>query len=147
PSLMQNWRGQIVRLLGDTPSANLLALVLAGGTLVLVALLWRGPGNRGRWEPGTPNWDRRWAATLLAALLITPYLLPHDLCLAIVPGWILAAHPAGNRAWGAWIAAGWGAGLLVLNATLPLIPAVLWMAGTAGLLFWQLHHHQEATPL
>src|SRR5439155_17741075 len=90
PAGMQNWRGLTTHLLGDTPAAGVATLVLAGGSLALLGWAWLGAG-RGQWQPGTAAWDRRWIATLLVGLLLSTYLLPHDLALAVVPGWMLVA--------------------------------------------------------
>ncbi len=139
PSGMENWRGQVVRLLGDTPNANLLALGLMGLSLLLVGALWLSPRlGGGRWQPDNPAWSRRWAVSLLAHQLITPYLLLHDLTLILVPGWILAAGAIADhdRRMIAWLWLGWGVTLLSLAASgWPLAPTGLWILLTVG---WSL---------
>ena len=134
PAQMQSWRGLFARLLGDgalatgfTVGATLLSLA------VVVALWWRTDLRPGR--PGRLDWDGRWAVTLLLALLVDPHLLPHDLALALVPGWILAAAalrgPA-PRPLTAWLGLGWALGLLTLYHDLPVPIMVFWLAITAG---------------
>lgn len=138
PASMPNWRGSLIQLFGDSALVNQAALAAALLSLGVVGALWLGGGAD--WAPETPRWSRRWAATLLAHQLISPYLLPHDLTLAIVPGWILAADPefARSRPLQAWLWAGWGLGLLVItNGALAVLPATLWTAATVGLLFWR----------
>ncbi len=147
PTQMQNWRGLFTRTLGDTPFANTLTLVVAGLSLALVACLWLGPG-RAAWQPGSQAWNRRWAATLLANLLITPYLLPHDLALVLVPAWILAADALAraDRRLAAWLWLGWALGFLLLSTAIPIPPAVPWLVGTVGWLLWQARP-ARATPI
>jgi hypothetical protein len=76
---------------------------------------------------------------LFMALLVSPHVEPHDLTLAIVPGWILAAHAVriSDRPLIAWLWVGWLCGFVAaVAATLPSAPAVVWMAATAVWLLW-----------
>lgn len=144
PSSMENWRGQVVRLLGDTPAANLLSLGVAALSLALVGVLWRSRrAGGGTWQPDSPAWSRRWAVALLAQQLITPYLLLHDLTLALVPGWILvslATAEQDGRMIG-WLWLGWGTTLLSLAAGgWPLAPTGLWLILTTAGLAYRLVH-------
>jgi hypothetical protein len=149
PAFMQNWRGLFIRLFGDGSIAGGLAVAATVLSLALVVLLWAGPGPlraRGR-HPGTAGWDRRWAMTLLIALLVNPHLLPHDLTPALVPAWMLAAAvlPAAPRGWIAWLWAGWVAGFVaMLYNSFVLSPAVLWLIATVALLV--RHTLQQPTP-
>jgi hypothetical protein len=136
PAGMQNWRGLIIHLLGDTALANTVTLVVSGLSLLGLAALWLGPG-RGRWQPDTPTWSRLWIITLFANLLVTPYLLPHDLALAVVPGWLLAAGSWGTGRHAAWLGLGWALGFTTASPALPVPPAVLWMLLTVGWLAWE----------
>ena len=142
PSSMENWRGQVVRLLGDSQTANALALGLSALSLLGVAWIWLKPRpGATTWQPASPDWSRRWAFSLLAQQLITPYLLLHDLTLALVPGWILAslAFTAGDRRAVGWLWLGWGTTLLALTASgWPLAPTGLWLVLTCSALAWRL---------
>ncbi len=144
PTTMQNWRGLLTRLFGDTALTNNLALVAAALTLGVIAWIWIGAGRQA-WTPGTPDWNRRWAATLCAALLSTPYLLPHDLALVLVPAWILAADALerADRRLAAWLWLGWALGFLLLSMAIPIPPAVPWLVGTVGWLLWQARWRQS----
>jgi hypothetical protein len=142
PATMQNWRGLFARLLADTPPATILTGVATVLSLALICGIWlrpaRTPADGRHTDPAA--WDRRWAITLLVALLVNPHLQPHDLTLALVPGWILAAHlaPASARGWLVWLWAGWVAGFVaMLYNTFLLGPAVLWLIATVALLVWR----------
>jgi hypothetical protein len=152
PLLMQNWRGQASLLLGDNATANTVATGLSLVSLVALALLWWGR-DRARWQPATPAWSRRWAGTLLIAMLTVPYLLPPDFALAIVPGWILAylAVERQQRGLGLWVGAGWLVGLAMLSGPvrplgIPIMLTVLWMVITVGWLLWDEFHAPAPAP-
>jgi alpha-1,2-mannosyltransferase len=137
PATMQNWRGLFARLLADTPPATVLTSLATVLSLALVCGIWlRAPRlARGPLPADRAAWDWRWAITLLVALLVNPHLQPHDLALALVPGWILAAHLAPARGWLIWLWAGWVTGFIAMlyNTFLPG-PAVLWLIVTLVLL-------------
>jgi hypothetical protein len=61
--------------------ADILALLLTIGGIVVVVLLWR----RTLWEPATKEWDMRLAATFALGLLISPHLYLYDLMLLLLP--------------------------------------------------------------
>jgi hypothetical protein len=139
---MQNWRGLLTRLLGDTPVTTTLTLLASLITLALVLRLWMGPDRR-PWQPGTPAWDRRWAATLFASLLTVPYLITHDLTMALAPLWILAADAVARRSrrLAGWL---WLGHIVTLEAIyslapggIPLAPTIYWLILTFGWLVWR----------
>ncbi len=85
PQLMQSWYG-----LTFTLFANQTVAMVAFGLLVLLTvglLLWLW--QRLPWQPEGVQWSLGWAATLVAALLITPYLHPHDLVVLALPALIV----------------------------------------------------------
>ena len=152
PATMQNWRGLFARLLGDTPPATVLTGVATVLSLALIFVIWLRPARASMdGQPVDPAaWDRRWAVTLLVALLVNPHLQPHDLTLALVPGWILAVHlaPAPARGWLAWLWAGWVAGFVaMLYNTFPPGPAVLWLIATVALLLRHTRRQPVPTPV
>ena len=134
---MQNWRGELARLLGESSLTTALALglsVLAVG--LLGALWWR----IGAWRPGTPTWEHAWAATLLLAVLVSPHVEPQDLALALVPAWMLAVAlaPADARAGRTWLWLGWALGFVAVRYDYFVLgPAVLWLTATTGWLLWR----------
>jgi hypothetical protein len=141
PVIMQNWRGLLTRWLGDSPTTSGLALLLSGVTWAVIGAIWLRVGWRG-WQPGTPEWDRRWAITLLASLLALPYLITHDLSLLVVPGWLLLVQAAARHSWalGGWL---WLGSMVTLETIygltpggIPLAPTILWMIATLGGLLW-----------
>jgi Glycosyltransferase family 87 len=146
PATMQNWRGLFARLLADTPPATVLTGIATVLSLALICVIWlRGARPPAAGQAAATAWDRRWAITLLVALLVNPHLQPHDLALALVPGWILAAHLAPVRGWLGWLWAGWVAGFVaMLYNTFPPGPAVLWLIVTVALLV--RHILQQPTP-
>ena len=139
PAVMQNWRGLFTRLLGSGLGSD--GLTVGATLLSLLALLVCGYRLRqtDTAQPGTVAGDRYWAAVLLIGLLVSPHVLRHDLTLALVPGWILAAQAlaTNNVRRLAGLGMGWLAGLIAGAAPgLLFAPAVLWLAGTAGWLLW-----------
>ncbi len=69
-------------------SAGLVRIVLIG----LLAWYWREG-----WNVDAPSAGRRWAATVLVTILITPYCHYYDAVLLIVPALVLGAEVAGAR--------------------------------------------------
>lgn len=138
PVTLQNLLGFADRLLGTGPPATVLAAALTVLALAAFGFLWWYTRRAGG-VPGTPAWDRYWVAVLVLALLVSPHVQRHDLTLALVPGWILAAHaltPANVRRL-AWLGLGWLAGLIAgILPAFVLSPMVLWLAGTAGWALW-----------
>ncbi len=133
PAAMQNWRGLFIHLLGDGAAATLLASFATALSVAVVVAVWLRARSR------MTGWDGRWALTLILALLVDPHLLPHDLALALVPGWILAADAIrrGARAWLVWLGVGWLLGLVAgVARDVPFTPAVLWLVATAAVLGW-----------
>ncbi|MDQ2806067.1 MAG: DUF2029 domain-containing protein [Chloroflexota bacterium] len=140
PVTLQNLVGFADRLLGTGPPATALAAGLTLLALVVFGLLCRRTRRAGG-VPGTAAWDGYWVAILALALLVSPHVQRHDLTLALVPGWILAAQAlaAGRARRLAWLGLGWLAGLIAgVVPSLVLSPAVLWLACTAGWLLWSL---------
>jgi hypothetical protein len=140
PPLMENLRGfftllatQIdptVRLSGAAPWVGPLTVLASLLVLGALALAWRGrdAALSGR-DPG--GWDARWAATLLAALLVNPHGLPYELTLWLLAGALIwrAAREGGApdpRLAAALLATGYAAG------TLALLLVALWPG-------WPLH--------
>ena len=138
PATMHNWRALATHLLGHNTGATILTGLLTLLSLGLLIWAWWSTAAP-RPAPGTWAWDRRWAMTLLLALLVNPHLQLHDLALALVPGWILAAHARATVDWrlAAWLGVGWALGLFALYRGMPLPLTVLWLAGTGGWLLWQ----------
>lgn len=140
PPLMENLRGfftllatQIdpaVRLSGAAPWVGPLTLLASLIVLAALALAWRGR-DAAIWRRDPGGWDARWAATLLAALLVNPHGLPYELTLWLLAGVLIwrgareGGAPAPRPA-AALLAAGYLAG------TLALLLVVLWPG-------WWLH--------
>jgi hypothetical protein len=83
----------------DTGNAGwVLPLTVLGSVALLAGLAWawRGPAAfSARADPA--GWDRRWAATLLAALLVSPHGFSYELVLVLLPAvlaWRAAREPA-----------------------------------------------------
>jgi hypothetical protein len=69
------------------------------------------------------------------AVLVSPHVEPHDLTLALAPGWILATAAVrhSGRRLPTWLWVGWASGFLAgVSATWSLSPAVFWLAITAA---------------
>jgi hypothetical protein len=165
PATMQNWRGLFTRLLGDGAAANFATLLATAVSLLALVGYWAYLRRPAAPRPGAPAWDRYWIVVLLIGLLVSPHVLRHDLTLALVPGWLLAAAVWGsgaeiknsefriqnsefNRPYPlamlGWLLAGWAAGFL--SALVPgaiWAPAVFWLAGTAGWMLWQTGRRRE----
>lgn len=98
---------------------TLVATLLAAA---LVAWAWRG-----RWRPGTPQWDGAMSLTILASAFTNLQLNTHDLCLLVVPAALGAAHfraSAGQESLGkVWV----GLVLAVYLATSLAFPLLLSM--------------------
>jgi Glycosyltransferase family 87 len=102
PSVMWNLRGTVTLLVGPDRAADQASLIngigLAGqlAGLAAVAFLWRG-----RWDPGRPDFDLRFAMTLVIGLLTSPHLNPHD-DLLLVPAAAIAYRALRRRTDG-WV--------------------------------------------
>jgi hypothetical protein len=140
PPLMENLRGfftllatQIdptVRLSGAAPWVGPLTVLASLLVLGALALAWRGR-DAALWQRDPGGWDARWAATLLAALLVNPHGLPYELTLWLLAGALIwrAAREGGApdpRLAAALLATGYVAG------TLALLLVALWPG-------WPLH--------
>jgi hypothetical protein len=90
PSVMWNIRGTLTLLIGPDRAAEQAGLINGVGFigqllgLAAVAWLWRG-----RWSPRTPDFDLRFALTIVLGLLTSPHLNPHD-DLLLVPAAAIA---------------------------------------------------------
>jgi glycosyl transferase family 87 len=117
PSVMWNLRGTLTLLIGPDQAAGQATLIntvglvgqLAG--LAAVAWLWRG-----RWAATSPDFDLRFALTLLIGLLTSPHLNPHD-DLLLVPAAAIAYRGLRLRPNGGWIGLALAASPLVILAT------------------------------
>jgi hypothetical protein len=93
PVLMENLRGFFTLLAAHYDPAGLgtgnvswvLPLTAVATVAVLAGLAWAWRGRAGAWAADPAGWDRRWAAAILAAPLVSPHTLPYEL-----PIWILA---------------------------------------------------------
>ncbi len=93
PTHMFNLRGTVYRLAGlwqslggpELPTWVLLLLtgVLSAAVLVVLLHFWKGT-----WAPQSVNFDLQFVMTLVAALLLAPYLHGHDLSLLVLAGFI-----------------------------------------------------------
>ena len=125
---MVNWRGLAVHALGVGGGADLLTAGLDAVTLLAAAAIWW----RARHAPATGRVAARsWTVALLANLLVTPYLLNHDLVLAVVPCWMLLAMQPRPRVL-AWMTLGWVLAWTAGTWSGPLPPATLWLAATTA---------------
>ena len=90
PSVMWNVRGTLTLLIGPDRAAEQASLINGIGFVVqvlglaAVAWLWRG-----RWSPTTPDFDLRFALTIVLGLLTSAHLNPHD-DLLLVPAAAIA---------------------------------------------------------
>ena len=99
---MWNLRGTLTLLIGPDQAAGQATLIntvglvgqLAG--LAAVAWLWRG-----RWAPASPDFDLRFALTLVIGLLTSPHLNPHD-DLLLVPAAAIAYRGLRRLSNGGW---------------------------------------------
>ncbi|HUP26803.1 MAG TPA: glycosyltransferase family 87 protein [Chloroflexia bacterium] len=93
PLYSHSLTGGLVALLG--PGAESAARLVNLGAIVALAgallFLWRG-----RWSPGTAEWDGLAAVTFLAAIVTNGHLNTHDLCLLVLPAALGTAFVA-NR--------------------------------------------------
>ena len=95
PSVMWNIRGTLTLLIGPDHAAEQAGLInglaFAGQILGLagVAWLWRG-----RWSPTTPDFDLRFALTIVIGLLTSAHLNPHDDLLLVPAAAIAYRAPA-----------------------------------------------------
>ena len=134
PVLMENLRGFFTLLAvhydsaaPDTGTAPWVLPLTAIATLaVLAGLAWAWRGRPGAWAADPAGWDRRWAAAILAAPLVSPHTLPYELPLWILAG-VLAwrgareeASPAPVLRTALLLAAGYLAGNLTLELILVL---------------------------
>ena len=90
PSVMWNIRGTLTLLIGPDRAAEQAGLInglgFVGQLLGLAAVAWLW---RGRWSPTTPDFDLRFALTIVLGLLTSPHLNPHD-DLLLVPAAAIA---------------------------------------------------------
>ena len=90
PSVMWNIRGTLTLLIGPERAAEQAGLIngigFVGQVLGLAAVAWLW---RGRWSPTTPDFDLRFALTIVLGLLTSAHLNPHD-DLLLVPAAAIA---------------------------------------------------------
>lgn len=140
PPLMESLRGQFTLLaakfdpsVADTGAAGWVLPLTALVSLAVLALVaWSWWGRPRAWAADPAGWDARWAAGLLATLLINPHGLPYELTLWLLPA-VLAWRAARERGVPAavprlvpWLVGGFLLGTLTL-------PLVLLVPG------WPLH--------
>ena len=154
PEVMHNWRGFAVNILGDTAS-GLVVPVFAGLSIASLSVMlfawWRSDAQQHSFEIDSMAWppahDLLWALTGIVAVLVSPHLMPHDLTLLVLPGWIIVAYATS----GVWSRRVSGISLLLLwigyaayplgfvaPASLQVIPSVLLMAFASILLGRQI---------
>jgi hypothetical protein len=151
PAIMHNWRGFFENLLGSsapglvTPFFVLLSALSLG--LVMWVGLTRGSPSK---NPSSyqPSWDLLWALAGVVGVLTSLHLNPHDLTLLIFPAWIIGAYSTSglwehsiSTVWLAILWVGYALAPLTLYADSPaiaVIPSVLLMALSAGLIAWRL---------
>ncbi len=136
PVLMENLRGAFTLAAGGPAAWVLPATALASlAVLAWITRAWWGAARN--WAADPAGWDRRWAAALLATLLVNPHGLPYELTLwplAAVLAWRAARADPRPRAvlrLVPWSVAGYLAGTL----TLPLISTVPGWPLHLGVLF------------
>ncbi len=103
PSVMWNIRGTLTLLIGPDRAAEQAGLInglgFVGQVLGLAAVAWLW---RGRWSPTTPDFDLRFALTIVLGLLTSAHLNPHDDLLLVPAGAIayraLRGMPGASRA-------------------------------------------------
>ena len=102
PSVMWNVRGTLTLLIGPDRAAEQAGLInglaFVGQILGLLGVAWLW---RGRWSPTTPDFDLRFALTIVIGLLTSAHLNPHD-DLLLVPAAAIAyralrERPEGGR--------------------------------------------------
>ena len=117
PSVMWNLRGTVTLLVGPDQAAGQASLINGIGLvgqligLAAVAFLWRG-----RWDPKRPDFDLRFAMTVVIGLLTSPHLNPHD-DLLLVPAAAIAYRALRLRPNGGWIGIGLAASPFVILLT------------------------------
>ena len=106
PSVMWNLRGTVTLIVGPDRAVdqatfiNTVGLVGQLAGLAAVAYLWRG-----RWDATRPDFDLRFALTIVIGLLTSPHLNPHD-DLLLVPAAAITYGALRTRAYGGWVGLG-----------------------------------------
>ena len=125
PALMENLRGAFLLFAGETAAWALPATALVSlAVLAWVGRAWWGAAHT--WAADPAGWDARWAAALLATLLVNPHGLAYELTLwplvAVLAWRAVRADPAPGAVprLAPWLGAGYLAGTL----TLPLIALI-----------------------
>ena len=117
PSVMWNLRGTLTLLIGPDQAASQATLINTVGLvgqiagLVAVAWLWRR-----RWDPDRPDFDLRFALTMVIGLLTSPHLNPHD-DLLLVPAACIAYRALRLRPHAGWIGVSLAASPFVILLT------------------------------
>lgn len=135
PALNNSWHGFWRIVLPQNDELAVTAEVLScAATVGLVLRAWRGP-----WRPGLALAPCRVASAFVAAPLLAPHVLVHDLVLWVPAGMALASVAGGTRGqrrWAAWalLGIGFAVGLLAVSAQRE--SAVLTVPLMAGALAW-----------
>ena len=153
PPLMENLRGFFTLLaahtdpaaLGSGNAAWVLPATVVSSGIVLAGLAWMWRGHTA-WDAAADpaGWDRRWAATLLAALLVSPHGFSYELVLLLLPAVLVwraaraAPTPHGIPRTALLLTVGYLAASLTLPllslGTWPLHVGVLFMGAALALL-------------
>jgi hypothetical protein len=95
PGRMPNLRGTIhrvtdvIRLLSGGAQPSTHAMLLTALALSLLVLIWIMHCWKGTWKPAAHRFDLQFAFTIIATLLITPYIYGHDLSLLVLVGFLV----------------------------------------------------------
>lgn len=84
---MQSWEAQLYLLGLEGVHSIAGRIIIAAIGIGLSALLWRG-----RWHPGTPDFELRFSAQVLLALLASPHCHIYDLSLLFLPAAFVLRH-------------------------------------------------------
>ncbi len=94
PTIMYNFKGALTLLLGSGNASliNQVSTLALGITVLITLWLWRGP-----WRPAAPDFEPRFALTLMLALLFSLHLNPHDGIALVVPAALFYAYLRAHR--------------------------------------------------
>lgn len=72
---------QLLLINASETSIKVATLVASGWMMLLMVQQWR----KSTWEPGTPSWDLRMSASMVAGLCLAVHLFSYDLLLLLLP--------------------------------------------------------------